>query len=452
MEQSLTSLLAPLPEDIEKLKWYGDFERAQKLIDLRLQKELPSMLRERLILEREILKRMPKAYPFSKEEALKKMKAEIRDFHAEELDRLVDEGMLEWIFVKGEMHFAELFLESLCIVRKDYKDRLLHPEPENKSREARDRVIQKMKRDGRAAYRFTIRASIRLGKDLKNTGEKVRVYLPIPNVGSQIRNVELLETSEGLVHVSAQDALQRTAYFEAVPEDGKEFFVEYTYENHMEYKTPDPEAVTGDQPGIYLGEQLPHIRFSKYLRNLTAEVIGTETNPLLKAKKIYYFITGNVNYSFMRPYAAILDIPEYAASGLRGDCGIQALTFITMCRIAGVPARWQAGLYTTPYEAGNHDWAQFYVAPYGWLYADCSFGGSARREGDEERRAFYFGNLDPFRMCSNLDFQADFDPPTKYLRADPYDNQTGEVEFENRGADAEEYEHQIEVLEAVELF
>lgn len=451
MDYSLTSLLAPLPEDIEKLKWNGAFTRAIHLIDLRLQKDLPQMLRERLMIEKEILKRMPLAYPFDRQQALEKMRAELRDFQDEELDILVDEGAVEWIFVNGEMHFAELFLESLCIIRKDYKERLCNPEPVSLSVKARDEVIQKMKRDGKAAYRFKVRASIQLKGDLANTGGLARVYLPVPNVGSQISNVEVTATSDGLVKISAPDALQRTAYFEVVPEEGKECFVEYTYENHMTYIEPDSGCVTADQPGIYLGEQLPHIQFSEYLKALTREVVGEEKNPLLKAKKIYYYITGNVNYSFMRPYAALTHITEYAASGMKGDCGVQALLFITMCRIAGVPARWQAGLYTNPHDVGNHDWAQFYVAPYGWLYADCSFGGSARRDGDEERRAFYFGNLDPFRMVANLDFQANFDPPMKFLRQDPYDNQTGEVEFANRGATEADFEHKVEILEAEEI-
>ena len=145
MDYSLTSLLAPLPEDIEKLKWNGAFTRAIRLIDLRLQKDLPQMLRERMIIEKEILKRMPLAYPFNRQQALEKMRAELRDFQDEELDILVDEGAVEWIFVNGEMHFAELFLESLCIIRKDYKERLLNPEPISLSVKARDEVIQKMK-------------------------------------------------------------------------------------------------------------------------------------------------------------------------------------------------------------------------------------------------------------------------------------------------------------------
>ena len=64
-----------------------------------------------------------------------------------------------------------------------------------------------------------------------------------------------------------------------------------------------------------------------------------------------------------------------------GRCGIQALLFVTLCRAVDIPARWQSGLYTTPVNVGCHDWAQFYVEPYGWLFADCSFGGSAWRAG-----------------------------------------------------------------------
>lgn len=61
---------------------------------------------------------------------------------------------------------------------------------------------------------------------------------------------------------------------------------------------------------------------------------------------------------------------------------------------------------------GAHDWAQFYVEPYGWLYADPSFGGGAAREHNEARRLHYFGNLDPYRMVANTQFQGNFDVPT----------------------------------------
>ncbi len=78
-----------------------------------------------------------------------------------------------------------------------------------------------------------------------------------------------------------------------------------------------------------------------------------------------------------------------------------ALTFITLCRIAGIPARWESGFAVAPGDAGCHDWARFYVAPRGWMYADCSYGASMARRGDEVLRRHYFGSLDTGRMVAN---------------------------------------------------
>ena len=135
----------------------------------------------------------------------------------------------------------------------------------------------------------------------------------------------------------------------------------------------------------------------------------------------------------MREYFTIECIPEYCAINLKGDCGVQALLFITLCRMSGIPARWQSGLYATEYYTGCHDWAQFYVAPYGWVFADPSSGGSAWRAGEKERWNYYFGNLDIFRMPANSEIQKEFIPEKKWLRIDPIDNQRGEFEYEDHG-------------------
>ena len=153
----------------------------------------------------------------------------------------------------------------------------------------------------------------------------------------------------------------------------------------------------------------------------------------------------------MRKYFTITNIPEYAALNLKGDCGVQALLFITLCRCARIPARWQSGLYATPYYVGCHDWAQFYIEPYGWLFADPSFGGSAFRKGHEERWNFYFGNLDPFRMIAASEFQHEFDPSNKHLRFDPYDNQTGEVEYDDCGLKREDFQVNLERIDMHEI-
>ena len=76
---------------------------------------------------------------------------------------------------------------------------------------------------------------------------------------------------------------------------------------------------------------------------------------------------------------------------------------------------------------------RFYVEPYGWVFADPSFGGSAWRSGNTERWNYYFGNLDIFRMPANSEIQMEFMPEKKWLRGDPIDNQRGEFEYEDHG-------------------
>ncbi|MBQ6583242.1 MAG: transglutaminase domain-containing protein [Mogibacterium sp.] len=143
---------------------------------------------------------------------------------------------------------------------------------------------------------------------------------------------------------------------------------------------------------------------------------------------MYDFVTNYLEYRFVRDYNSIEQLPEYAAATRHGDCGIQALLFITMCRIAGIPARWQSGLSARPGSVGEHDWAEFYVPGTGWVYADLSAGCDAAMYGDEAKHNFYFGNQDPFRIPINNAFQENFVPPMRYWRSDPYDNQCGEIE------------------------
>ena len=100
---------------------------------------------------------------------------------------------------------------------------------------------------------------------------------------------------------------------------------------------------------------------------------------------------------------------------------------------------------------GGHDWVRFYVKPYGWIFADTSYGTAAVRLGKEERRRFYFGNLDPYRMVCNSAFAAPFTVEKLQWRADPYDNQLGEMETDEKGLLFDEYIRTKEILLCEEI-
>lgn len=447
---NIETLSIPLPEDLMKLKWNGQFHLMKEMIDLRLKKDIPEMLRERLVLEKAILDDLRKDFIYSKTEAIDILKDKINDFQDYEFDELFKEGAFEFLFIEGEMKFKDDFYENLIKTRNAYA--LRNKEKINyKNYELLDEVITKVKSEGELTYKIHVKVSLKIKKEYEKIGKIIRVWLPIPKEYAQVEQFHIIQITPEAKVINDNQVEHRSVYFETSLETDQEFSVEYEFINHSYYRELDSNIVIDEHPDCCLEEKAPHIVFSPYLKSLVKEVVGEETNPLLKARKIYDFITSHVMYSYVRQYVTLPLIPEYVATGLKGDCGVQAILFITMCRIAGIPATWQAGLYATPYEIGNHDWARFYIAPYGWLFADCSFGGSAYRHQSQLRRDFYFGHLDPFRIPSACAFQGDLVPSKTYLRRDPYDHQTGEVEYLDEWIPQEHYEMKQTIIEIKEV-
>lgn len=444
----IKTLNIPLPEDLMKLKWNGQFSLMQEMIDLRIQKDIPQQLKERLLLEKEIIRQLPKSFLYTKEEAIKICKDKINDFSDEEFDTLFKDSAFEFLFVDNVMKFKDDFFDNLIKTRPVYQKRLKQPTTQ---KENRDEIIQHIIDKKDVKYKIHVKVAMKMKQEYEEIGKIIRVWLPVPIEYAQVEDVHILKTSSNKAIINDNSVLQRSVYFEEKLQPDQEFYVEYEFVNHIHYQELDESIVKESMFKEALDECPPHIIFTPYLKQLTKDITGNETNPLLKAKKIYDYITTHIHYSFVRPYITLPCLSEYMATGLKGDCGIYAVLFITLCRIAGIPASWQSGLYCTPTTIGNHDWARFYIEPYGWLFCDCSFGGSGFRNHSEKQREFYFGHLDPFRIPSAKAFQSDLVPSKTFTRRDPYDHQTGEIEYVDRFIDENEYEMYQEIIEVVEI-
>lgn len=445
----LNFLMADLPEDVNKTVYFGDYDKALEIIDLYLQKNVSPMLRNRLIFEKDRIRRLEEDYIYDYNQAFEKAKKEIEDLTDEEFVYLKDQRYSDWIYKNGEVVFASSFLGNIKKVNLEMKDRYKNPRRDGS--EFLDAIINKIIDRGEIKYLLHAKQGLKLKEEDIRQGEKIRVHLPIPKEADQISDIKIINTSHEPKSISNEHYPQRTIYFEEILKDQAEFSVEYSFINHIKYNNPSPENVSKQQPSFYTEEHKPHVRFTPFLVDLAKSIVKDETNPLIKARKIYDYITQNVQYTFVRQYGAITNIPEYAAYNLKGDCGVQALLFITLCRIVNVPARWQSGLVIEPEFIGSHDWAQFYVEPYGWLFADLSYGGSAYQKGSQLRWNYYFGNLDPFRMVANTEFHYDFYPEKKFLRYDPYDNQDGELEYMDRPLARKEYLVNKKIIQVREI-
>ncbi len=454
INDTFRSLNVGLPQDILRRKFYGDFAGAIRLIDRRLQRDdQPQGLRDCMTVQREMMLRTAPDYPLSREEAIALVREYIPDFSEEEFNERIDAGKIGWIYIDGEMRFFNRFFQTMCKAEPAFAKRAgvttYGVESAQKGSQADtlvDRTRKKMMAQGSVSNRIRIGARVKLKDEFFTPGMFIRAHLPIPCACEQQSDIRIEKVfPEGAV-IAPEDALQRTVCWEENMEENHEFYVEYSYIHTAKYH--DVSTIVADkvQPDFCTEEIAPHVMFTPYIRQLVETLTEGTDDPLEKARRFYDFISLNMKYTFMPGYFILENIAETCARNFTGDCGVFALLFLTLCRCAGIPAQWQSGNTAEPDFIGSHDWARFYVEPYGWLFADPSYGISAHRQGCEERRQFYFGNLDPFRMIANRDFQADFTVPKRHWRYDPYDNQSGEIETEDYGFAGNQYIRDKEIL------
>ena len=448
-----------LPEDIRRCKESGRYQEAIRLIDLRLtQPGIPQALKGSLLYQRDICRHILEEFPYSKEDALALIRRRIPDFEGALLDRYLDERRVRWIFCEGEIRIFDRFFDSLCKTVPDFARRAKRNLPGVESAQSGsetedflESAIRKIQENGSMSNRIRIRATVRLKDEHFTPGMLLRTHLPIPAACPQQSDIRIEKIQpEGAV-LGPEDAMQRTIRWEGCWEENPTFLVEYSYTHTARYT----DAYHGSGiPGKYafdLQEQPPHLVFTPYIQALCRELTEGLTDPLAKARAFYDFITQNMGYTYMPSYVLLENIAEECAKSYTGDCGVFAALFIILCRCAGIPAQWQSGLTVEPDFIGGHDWARFYTEPYGWLFADPSYGVSAKRLGREDRRQFYFGNLDPYRFVANSAFQAPLSPSKDHPRADPYDNQLGEIETTDHGFAFSDYDRTKEVLLCREL-
>ncbi|MBO3831816.1 MAG: transglutaminase domain-containing protein [Candidatus Brockarchaeota archaeon] len=451
-------LIAGLPDAVRRLEEKGLFKEAVGAINRLLSdgRTLPTLLRSRLEWELERIMRVKWDYCLSKKDAFKSLSEQIPGLTMSEFEEWLGKGLIDHMEIEGEIRIFRNFLPNFLRERDEVRSRIKarnYTEIAGMLRKHLDTVVHRAVELGTRhvePVKNRVSMVLRVKPEAVPDGETVRVWIPFPQRNELQPFVKLVSTLPDKYFLAPENAPQRTIYFEgkSVKDRDLEFSVEYEYVVNAAYVEIDPERVSpyieDESYRRFTSEVLPHVAFTPYLRRLADELVAGESNPYLKAWRIYDWITGNVSYALVPEYSTIECISDYAARNLRGDCGVQALLFITLCRISGVPARWQSGWYLNPIRPSPHDWAQFYVEPYGWLYADPSFGGHWRKV--EKYRRFYFGNIDHYRLVANTDLSVNLTPPKKYFRSDTVDNQRGEVEWKGGNLYYDKWTYELKVL------
>ena len=322
------------------------------MIDIYLREHRAPELEPRLKLEQQVIARLPDNYPYTRAQALDMARAAIPGLDEAGFAELELSADIAYVYIDGQRRYFAEFLPSLLKLRPDVA--ALAGRAPDTYKPLLDEAISLMRARGELGYRLHMRARLQVCDEAFTPGT-YRAHLPLPAQAAQQSRLKLLSASSGLVCVADARADARTAYFERRLDVNAPFEVEYEFDNRVRYfdaDRPMPEMpLYPDVPAPNADDlaELPgHIMFTPYLRALASRIVGDADAPLERAWRIYDYVTGHVRYSYMREYFLLPPIAEYAALGLKGDCGVQALLFITLCRIAGVPARWQSGMYAAP--------------------------------------------------------------------------------------------------------
>jgi transglutaminase-like putative cysteine protease len=283
--------------------------------------------------------------------------------------------------------------------------------------------------------RMHIMQSITVNGNEVPEGEIICCWLPFPReIPGRQEQIRIIATEPQAYMVASNDSfLQRTVYLEK-PSAGTaktKFSVEYEYTSNGVYWPVDPSRVTAPvitpELAPFVREEPPHMVFTSELKTLSREIVRGETNPLLIARKLYAWVDTNVTWASAREYSTVSNISMYAFENHHGDCGMQTLLFMTLCRLNGIPVRWQSGWEFRPPGDSMHDWGMIYFAPYGWVPMDVTYG--LRSTGDETMKYFYVNGMDSYRLIFNDAISQPFYPAKMFPRSETIDSQRGEVEW-----------------------
>jgi transglutaminase-like putative cysteine protease len=402
----------------------------------------------------ETIRRIRQDYSLSQAELFTKLKPSIRDLTLEDIQAWTKSNQLQFRTIDGETRYFRREPSNLFRFCPDAIARRLTPAPI--SHEAAllthlANIVAEARATGKTevvpiTHRIHFTLTVPANTAGAKAGSVVRAWLPYPQEYRQQSEVKLISASPGKPLIAENGAPHRTLYFEQTIKDPTQpvtFDAVYEYVSHAYYPILDDARVQPlptDFDPQYLAERPPHIRFSPDLKATVARIVGDETNPLAKARKIFHWVDANIRYHAEEEYGIIPSLSEHALKDRKGDCGVQGTLFITLCRAAGVPARWQSGWETRPDGAYNmHDWSEIYVAPWGWLPVDPSYG--VQKSADPAIRDFYFGHQDSYRMIVNLDYGRELTPKKQSLRSEPTDFQRGEVEVDGRNLYFDQYDY-----------
>lgn len=253
-------------------------------------------------------------------------------------------------------------------------------------------------------FHFTYSVTV---KDIPSDAKRARVWIPVPPT-DQHQIVRVLAVKAPVKTRMTQESQygNRMMYAEIPSSVGGK--AEFT----LEYKVTRREYSRGDFAQLKRADQKPAVVPASMTRliapdsliptdgkikELAAQVTGSQTGAVAKAKAAYDYLFTNMRYDKTGSGWGRGDA-VWACDAKRGNCTDFHSPFIGMLRVDGIPARFDIGFPLPENKdkgdiAGYHCWAEFYAPKTGWVPVDISEAWKAKQKED-----YFFGSVDANRV------------------------------------------------------
>ncbi len=446
-------------ENIER----GNYSRAQIMILGKLRNvNLPESEAYDLKFQIEVMERIRKDFNKSRDDIAAALAKYYPNLSEEQIDEWEKSNALEMKIIDGEKRYFSRAVSNLFRLNdkaKKIKESVDGINVDKLEEFLKGYIPKVVKTASAYKQRFVLPVKMKLKYSLTvkpnvvPAGEIIRCWLPYPKE-SNPRQIDVrLISANKKEHIIAFDCnLQRTLYMEekAKADQPTRFEIELSYTSMAEYVDlfSNSGLITFDKnPEIfsrYTKEEYPQIVFTERIKEISRKVVGDEKDPIQKLKKIFTWVDENTPWVGTREYSTIPNIPEYALEQKHGDCGIQTLLFMTLCRYNGIPVKWQSGWMLYPDKIDMHDWGEIYIDNYGWVPVDQDLG--IKNYLNDSHKYFYLGSTDAYRLIVNDDYSKPLYPAKIFPRSETIDFQRGEVEWRggNLYFDKWNYDMQVE--------
>ena len=423
----------------------GDSARANGRIDAALP-AAPPLDRRVLEFQRERMRRIRLDFTQDAAQVEARLRKDIPDLTDAEFARWDAQGLLERMDIDGKRLYFGRTASNLFRVSAEARARRADPKPftasplESTHPHHREAIAASRAQhsDSVLPRRLRVVQSLVVDADAVPAGETVRAWIPYPReIPGQQEDIRYVSSEPAGHRIAPASALQRTVYLEKPAVAGRKTEFQVTYDvtisaRHFDMD-PDkvvPAAITPEL-APFVAEREPHVVFTDDLRAFSRQVVGDEKNPWRIAQKLFAAVD-RIPWAGAREYSTITNISDYALHAGHADCGQQTLLLIALLRLNGIPARWQSGMMFA--DDGRkqtywnlHDWGQLYIAPYGWMPMDVTFG--RLDDADPAVANFYLGSLDGWRIAFNDDYSRPLVPAKRHFRSETVDLQRGEAEW-----------------------